>query len=97
MKIIFNNNLLNRFKCFIYNKKEDYSYVVWNRKPNKATCFICGDTLKSQSKMSYSPLQCGWIKIPYRHFYICHRCLEHRNFKPYIKQIDKDEDKLWQK
>lgn len=29
--------------------------------------------------------------------WICHRCLEHRDFKPFIKEIDKQKEELWRK
>ena len=44
----------------------------------------------------YSPMQCGWAKLD-KYTYICHSCLCHRNFRPYIEQIDEDERKFWEK
>ena len=96
MRVTFSGNIVNKLGCWLSNLREAYTYTVWNKKPHKATCVICKDTIRSQSDMSYSPEQCGWERIN-KYQYICHRCLCHRNFVPYIQQVDKDEDEAWEK
>jgi len=84
----FNAGLIDRILIDLENKWLDYTDKVWNAKPHRIVCQICGDTLVSQGSYSHSPEQCGWERIKGKKMYICHRCLCHRNFKPYIKKID---------
>ena len=87
------SNPIDKLSCWIYNKKEDLSRVIWLMgKHKKVKCKICGKVLDSWTD-TYSPMQCGWHRLG--NIWFCHRCLEHRNFKPYIEQIDADEDRLW--
>ena len=92
MRFTFDNNPISRLECFLYNKMEDLSRVHWLMgKTKKVECRICGDKLDSRKDI-YSPKQCGWKKID-KFTYVCHRCLDHRDFRPYIKQIDEEERK----
>lgn len=70
----------------------------WNFAPHKARCVICGKVIKSMD-LDYSPKSCGWCRIRsyYGKHFICHKCLAHRNYKPYVKQVDEDEENLWRK
>ena len=98
MRITFSNNPIDHIQCWLSNKYEDYTQYVWNKKHHRVTCRICGDVLDS-NKEKYSPEQCGWKKINGYTYktWICHRCLEHRDFKPFIKEIDKQKEELWRK
>jgi len=89
------NNQIDKLSCYLDNKKEELSRVHWLMgKHKKVECTICGDILDSYRDI-WSPMQCGWYKIgEYR--WICHRCLDHRDFRKYIPQIDEDERKLWE-
>lgn len=96
MQISISNNPLDKLSCWIYNKTEELSQVRWIMgKHKECECRICGNKLDNRRDM-YSPMQCGWMRVG-KYRYICHRCLEHRNFKPYIEQIDEDERKLLEK
>lgn len=90
MMISASGKLKDRFICFIYNKYEDYTKYIWNRKRYIVKCRICGDILDSKYD-KYSPEQCGWKKLKNDKYqpWICHQCLSHRNFKPFIHLIDK--------
>lgn len=89
MRISMSNNPLDRLSCYIHNRIEDLSQIIWIMGKNKKVkCKICGNVLNSWRDM-YSPMQCGWCRID-RYTWICHQCLEHRDFKKYIKQIDQD-------
>jgi len=44
----------------------------------------------------YSPEECGWEMTKHSHFWICHRCLCHRDYTPYVKQADEEEYKKWE-
>lgn len=95
MKVSFNSNLINQLQCTIDNKLEDLSRIQWLiGKRKKIECKICGETLDS-IKDVYSPRQYGWKCID-KYTWICHSCLCHRNFKPYIKKIDDNEHKEWE-
>ena len=95
MIFTFDNNPISRLDCFLHNKMEDLSRVHWLMgKRKEVECRICGDKLDSRKDM-YSPMQCGWKRIG-KYTWVCHRCLDHRNFRPYIEQIDEDERKLWE-
>ena len=93
----FNPSPIDRIKIFIENKWLEYTDKVWNKEPHKITCHICGDFLKSQEPYSHSPEQCGWRRIDGERWYICHRCLCHRNYRPYVGQVDEDERKAWER
>ena len=96
MQFSISNNPLDKLDCYLYNKKEELSRVIWLLgKRKKIECKICGKTMDSWHD-NYSPMQCGWRKIS-KYRWICHRCLEHRDFRKYIPQIDEDERKLWEK
>lgn len=95
MQISLSNNPINKLSCLVHNKKEELSQIKWIMgKHKECECRICGDKLNNRRDM-YSPMQCGWERVG--HTWICHSCLCHRNFKPYIEQIDEDERKLWEK
>ena len=86
-------NLKDYIEMTIDNYKEKISHVQWNLKPHHVECRICGATLRTD-KCSYSPEECGWGRVD-KWVWVCHRCLCHRDFKPYIPQIDEDERKKW--
>lgn len=96
MQFTLSNNPIDKLSCWIHNKKEKLSQVKWNMGEHKEVeCRICGNKLNSYTDM-YSPMQCGWHKVN-KYSWICHRCFDHRDFRPYIEQIDEDERKLWEK
>jgi len=96
MNFVISNNPIDYVKCWLLNKHEDYTQKVWMRKPYKATCKICKDTLRSK-ECKFSPEQCGWERLEDGYWWVCHRCLEHRDFTPYIAEIDEKERQLWEK
>lgn len=77
----------------ISNLKERLTRIQWRFRPHHVVCRICGEVLRSDQD-KYSPEECGWGKID-KWTWICHSCLCHRDFKPYIPQIDEDERKKW--
>ena len=94
MMFTFSSNPIDKLRCVIYNKTEEISEFFWhNGKHKQIECHICGDKLDSYKDL-YSPIQCGWEKIN-KYRWICHKCLGHRNFKPYIEMIDADEEKFY--
>lgn len=96
MKFTLSNNPIGSLSCWIYNKKEELSQVKWIiGKHKECECRICGDKLDNRRDM-YSPMQCGWHQIG-KYTWICHNCLEHRNFRDYIEQIDEDARNLWER
>ena len=96
MQFSLSNNPIDKLSCWMHNKREKLSQVKWIiGKHKEVECRICGDKLNNYIDM-YSPMQCGWKRIG-KYIWICHSCLDHRNFKPYIEQIDEDERKLWEK
>lgn len=94
MVFYLGTDLRGRLSCWLENKYEQWTHHVWLSKPHHVNCKICGGTMRSDRE-KFSPEEAGWKHVDY--FWICHRCLEHRDFKPYIKQIDEDERKLWEK
>lgn len=95
MQISMSNNPIDKLSCYLHNKKEDLSRVHWLMgKRKKVECRICGDILDSWHDV-YSPMQCGWRRIG-KYVWICHSCLDHRNFKPFIDMIDEEERKRWE-
>ena len=94
MRISFYNNPYDRFRCWLANKYEDFTQWFWHSSPHKVKCVICGDEMHS-SHDRYSPEQCGWRKIKGGPGWICHICECHRNFEPYMKLINLDEEILW--
>lgn len=96
MQFSMSDNPIDKLGCYLHNKKEDLSRVVWLMgKHKKIECRICGKVLDSWHDV-YSPMQCGWVRIT-KYKWICHSCLDHRDFRPYIKQIDEDERVRWEK
>ena len=96
MKITLNNNPIDHLSCCFHNKIEELSRVQWLMgKHKKVECRICRDTMDSWKDI-YSPIQCGWKQIN-KYTWICHRCLYHRDFTPYIEQIDEAERKAFEK
>lgn len=95
MQFTLSNNPIDKLSCWFYNTKEKLSQVQWIMgKHKQVECRICGDKLDNYRDM-YSPMQCGWHQIG-KYTWICHSCLEHRNFRKYIEQIDEDERKAWE-
>jgi hypothetical protein len=93
--MLFSNNPIDEIKTLAHNTTEGLSRLFWLiGKKKKVQCTICGDVLDSRKDM-YSPMQCGWGRIDH-YTWICHRCLQHRDFTPYIEQIDEDERRLWE-
>lgn len=94
MQISLSNNPIDKLSCWIHNKKEELSQVKWIMGHHKeCECRICGDKLNNRRDM-YSPMQCGWERVG--HTYICHSCLSHRNFKPFIEMIDEADRKFYE-
>ena len=92
MVFTFSNNPIDRLGCWIENKKEELSRVKWRMgKHKKIECRICGDILDSRKDI-WSPEQCGWHKVN-KYTWICHRCMDHRNFRPFIEMIDEADRK----
>lgn len=90
------NNPIVKLSCYLENKKEELSRVQWLMgKHKKIECRICRGTLDSYKDV-FSPVQCGWKQID-KYIWICHKCLDHRDFTPYIKQIDETERKAFEK
>ena len=80
------------------NAYENFTCWYWNKKPHHVRCRICGEVKKTDRyNDTFSPEQCGWKQTKDGHVWICHDCLCHRNFKPYIKQVDIDEIERWKK
>lgn len=95
MVFTFNNNPIDKLGCWIANKKEELSRVNWLMgKHKKIECRICGDILDSRKDI-WSPEQCGWHKVN-KYTWICHRCMDHRNFRPFIEMIDEADRKHWE-
>lgn len=97
MNFTFSRNPIDKFKCWIYNKKEEIAHKQWNKKHYRVKCHICDDVLDSK-KIQYAPEECGWhqLKGLYK-VWICHKCLGHRDFTPFIKQIDEYENAYWER
>lgn len=91
MKITFLNNLISQICCWLDNEYELLTQLRWKSKHHRVKCHICGEILDSSTE-KYSPEQCGWkrLKNEWCRPWICHSCLCHRDFKPYIKVIDKE-------
>lgn len=89
MQIIFSNNPISKMQCWLNNTYEKLTQIRWKCKHHYIQCHICGEILDSR-EVSYSPEQCGWKRLKDQWYkpWICHRCLEHRDFKPYINEID---------
>lgn len=95
MQFTLSNNPIDKLSCFLSNKREELSGVLWRKgKQKEAECRICRRVLDSK-KDYYSPIQCGWHKVN-KYNWICHRCFDHRNFQPYIEMIDEAEKKEWE-
>lgn len=87
MRITFSNNPIDKLSCYIDNKKEELSRIRWLMgKHKEVECRICGDILDSYKDI-WSPEQCGWHRVG-KYSWICHRCMDHRNFRPFIKMVD---------
>ena len=97
MLFTFSRNPIDKLYCWWENKKEKIAHKKWNKKHYRVKCFICDDILDSE-KTEYSPEECGWrqLKGMYK-VWICHRCIGHRYFVPFIKQIDEYEAEQWKK
>lgn len=95
MVFTFNNNPIDKLYCWVENKKEDISRVCWlTGKRKKVECRICGNILDSYKDI-WSPEQCGWHRVN-KYSWICHRCFDHRNFRPFIEMIDEADRKTWE-
>lgn len=93
----FFNNLYVDLNNYIERKHQR----KWLSLPQSATCIICGVKVRSKT-CKVCPEQLGWVKLqrtyPFeRRKWICHQCSSHRNFKPYIEQIDEDLVKRYSK
>lgn len=88
-------NLKFRIEADLYNLNERISHIQWNLKPYHVECCICGRVLRSD-ECDYSPEEGGWRKAD-KWTWICHKCLCHRDYKPYVKQVDEDEEAAWEK
>lgn len=87
MTFTFSHNPIDILNVKLMNLHEQYTHWVWNRKRHNVKCIICGKVLDSKRDL-YSPEECGWGSVD-KYTWICHRCLCHRDFRPYIKLIDK--------
>lgn len=98
MRIAFTNNPIDKLSCWASNKYEEITQLLWNHSHQKVTCIICGQVLDPK-KDKYSPVQCGWHRLSRvnKSYQICHQCIWHRDFKPFIKEIDEREEALWNK
>ena len=95
MQISMSNNPIDKLDCYLHNKKEELSRVIWLMgKRKKVECRICGDVLDSW-KDFYAPEQCGWHRVT-KYAWVCHRCFDHRNFRPFIEMIDEADRKAWE-
>ena len=95
MQISLSNNPLDKLDCFLHNKTEELSRVIWLMgEQKKAECRICGDVMDSYKDV-FSPTQAGWRRIG-KYTWVCHNCLEHRNFRPFIKIVDEADRKYWE-
>lgn len=96
MQITLSKNPIINIKCWLGNEYEKLTQIRWKREHHRVVCRICGDVLDS-TKDPYSPEECGWYRLKGRIFrpWICHKCLCHRNFQPFIKDIDKCEEDFW--
>ena len=63
---------------------------IWNKREKYSS-----ETLRS-ADTDFSPIEAGWDRMKDHPTWICHRCISHRNFKPYIKRIDEDERRAWE-
>lgn len=89
MYITFSNKLIDNILCKIDNLKEDWARFTWHRKHHNVRCQICDEVLDS-NKTYWGPKDCGWGQIRGTKMWICHQCLCHRDFKPYIEQKRKE-------
>ena len=89
--------IIDHIMCYIDSFKEDLIDKIWNNTPHKVECCICGGILRSKY-CRYSPENCGWrqIKFKYCPMWICHQCLDHRDFTPFVEQADKNERIKWE-
>ena len=95
MQFTFSNNPIDKLYCWIHNKREELSQVKWIMGNHKEIeCGICRKKLDNWKDM-YSPMQCGWHKID-KYTWICHSCLYHRDFEPFIEMIDEAHRKHWE-
>lgn len=94
MQICFSNNPIDKLSCWLNNKYEEFTQFRWQLKHHRVECRICGDVLDS-NEIKFSPEQCGWKRLKDQLYkpWICHTCLEHINFKPYIRMIKEAEEK----
>ena len=96
MYFTFSKNPINRIKIWFWNKLEEYFRKVWQKNTRYyVQCRICGEILRS-ANTDYSPIEAGWDRMKNHSIWICHRCMSHRNFKPYIDKIDEDERRVWE-
>ena len=96
--MVFNldkSNIISTAYVTALNTYEKFTHWYWNRKPHHVTCNICYKTLRSD-ECEYSPEECGWKCSKDGWVWVCHQCLYHRDFRPYIEQVDEDERKIWE-
>ena len=94
----FLSDKLGVFLCWKSNTLEKCSRIWWNRKrTSRIECCICGDVLTSEEENSPSPDECGWMMANLHGYkkWFCHRCVDHRDFSPYIELTDLDESIIW--
>ena len=96
MQFTLSNNPRDKLDCWLHNKREDLSGIIWSKGKQKTVeCRICGDVLDSKKDL-YSPTQRGWHKVDKYSNWICHNCFDHRNFVPFIEMIDEENRKEWE-
>ena len=96
MKFTFSSNPIDKILCKIDNEIiEPLQRVRWLiGKRKKVTCRICWDTLDSWKDM-YPPEQAGWHQVN-KYWWVCHRCFDHRDFRPFIDMVDEADRKHWE-
>ena len=81
-------------KIWFYKErlKENLSDRIWKMGRDSINCIICGQELNP--KQDPSPYCCGWKMID-RYSWICHQCLDHYDYTPYVNLAEIDESILW--
>lgn len=89
MIVYLGNNIFERLLVVFDNWREQHATKIWTKGNYKAVCTICGEIMTS-SNSNYSPEECGWDRLKTSGRWICHSCLCHRNYKPYVNLVDDD-------
>ena len=96
MMFTFSDRPIDKLSCWIHNTYEKLTQIQWIAgRHKKIECEICGDTMDNYIDV-FSPAQAGWKQID-RYTWICHNCLDHRDFREFIPMIDEENRKKWEK